>query len=213
LPSSFATRTLARWTDSASVAKSREPQSRPAFASALEQASGDNSTLCSNFSVAPGETKSIAVDNRPPPGGLARTIGFWKNWASCASSNGKQKPALGQTLAAADPQGITVGILTLHGGDCVKAVRLLNKSTIDTGKKMSSDPAFNLAAQLLAAELNVKAGALTCSSAIGGINDAQTLLAAVQFNGITHDKLSAAQTSQANSLATILDRYNNNLLC
>jgi hypothetical protein len=179
----------------------------------LYNPSGDNSTLCTNFSVAPGETKSIAVDNRPPPGGLARTIGFWKNWASCASSSGKQNPVLDQTLAAADPDGIPVGILTLHSGDCLKAVRLLNKSTIDTGKKMSSDPAFNLAAQLLAAELNVKAGALTCPSAISAINDAQTLLAAVHFNGLTHDKLSAAQTSQANSLATTLDRYNNNLLC
>ena len=38
-------------------------------------------------------------------------------------------------------------------------------------------------------------------------------IAAVQFNGITHDKLSAAQTLQANSLANTLDRYNNNLLC
>jgi hypothetical protein len=95
----------------------------------------------------------------------------------------------------------------------LKAVRLLNKSTVDTGKKMSSDAAFNLAAQLLAADLNVKAGALTCPSAISAINDAQGLLAAVHFNGITHDKLSAARATQANSLATTLDRYNNSLLC
>ena len=154
-------------------------------------------------------------------GGLARTIGFWKNWASCASSGGNQKPALDQTLAAAEPAGITIGTLTLHGArvkpntapDCLKAVRLLNKSTIDTGKKMSSDPAFNLAAQLLAAKLNVTAGAGTCPAAVSAINDAQTLLAAVHFNGITHDRLTAAQTTQANNLATTLDRYNNNLLC
>lgn len=187
----------------------------------LYNASGDNSTLCMNFSVGAGETKPIAVDNRPPPRGLARTIGFWKNWASCASSSGKQKPVLDQTLAAAEPAGITIGTLILHGStstpntapDCLKAVRLLDKSTIDAAKKMSSDPAFNLAAQLLAADLNVKAGALTCPSAISAINDAQTLLAAVHFNGITHDKLNAAQSTQANSLATTLDRYNNNLLC
>jgi plastocyanin len=175
--------------------------------------SGDNSTLCINFTVAPGEIRSIAVDNRPPPGGLARTIGFWKNWASCASSSGNQKPVLDRTLAAADPGGISIGTLTLHTGDCLKAIRLLDKSTIDTGKKQASDPAFNLAAQLLAAKLNVKAGALTCSSAIAAINDAQTLLVALHFNGITHDKLNAAQTTQANNLATTLDHYNNNLLC
>ena len=55
--------------------------------------------------------------------------------------------------------------------------------------------------------------ALTCRSAISAINDAQALLAAVHFNGITHDKLTAAQTTQANNLATTLDRFNNNLLC
>ena len=76
---------------------------------------------------------------------------------------------------------------------------------------LASDPAFNLAAQLLAADLNIVAG--TCPAAVNAINDAQTLLAAVHFNGITHDKLSAAQATQANSLATTLDHYNNNLLC
>ena len=83
--------------------------------------SGDNGTVCADFSVEPGETKSFSIDNRPPPGGLARTIGFWKNWASCASSKGKQKPVLDQTLAAADPAGLAIGTLTLHAGDCVKA--------------------------------------------------------------------------------------------
>lgn len=175
--------------------------------------SGDNSTICTDFSVQAGETKRFEIDNKPPPGGLARTIGFWKNWASCASSKGKQKPVLDQTLAAADPAGITIGTLTLHAGDCLKAVRLLDKSTIDTGKKMASDPAFGLAAQLLAAKLNIVAGAGSCPAAVSAMNDAQTLLAAVHFNGITHDKLSAAQATQANSLATTLDRYNNNLLC
>ena len=175
--------------------------------------SGDNSTVCSDFTVQPGQTRTFAIDNKPPPGGLARTIGFWKNWASCASSTGKQKPVLDQTLAAVGPAGITIGTLTLHAGDCLKAIRLLNKSTIDTGKKMASDSAFNLAAQLLAAELNVVAGAGTCPAGVSAINDAQTLLAAVHFNGITHDKLSAVQATQANSLATTLDRYNNNLLC
>jgi hypothetical protein len=81
-------------------------------------------------------------------------------------------------------------------------VRLLNKATIDTGKKIASDPAFNLEAQLLAADLNVIAGAGTCPSAINAINDTQTLLAAIHFNGITHDKVTTAQAAQATSLAT-----------
>jgi hypothetical protein len=71
--------------------------------------------------------------------------------------------------------------LAQHAGDCLKAVRLLNKSTIDTGKKMASDPAFNLAAELLAAELNVVAGAGTCPAVVSAINGTQTLLAATHF--------------------------------
>jgi hypothetical protein len=173
--------------------------------------SGDNSTVCTDFTVAPpGPTKTFTIDNKPPPGGFARTIGFWKNWASCANSNGKQKPVLDQTLAKGN---ITIGTLTLTSSDCVKAVRLLSKQTIDTGKSMSSDPAFNLAAQLLAAKLDVAAGAGTCGAAVTAINDAQTLLASIQFNGITHAKMSASQTTLANSLATTLDAYNNNKLC
>jgi hypothetical protein len=175
--------------------------------------SGDNSTGCTDFTVAPGETKVFAIDNLPPLGGLARTIGFWKNWASCAKSSGRQKPVLDQTLALAEPAGVAIGDLVLHAGDCVKAIRILNKSTIDNGTKKSSDPAFNLAAQLLAAKLNVVAGAGTCPPAVTAINTAQSLLNAINFNGITHVTMSTAQKNQANSLATTLDRYNNNLLC
>jgi hypothetical protein len=183
--------------------------------------SGDTGTVCTDFAVRPGEAKSFAIDNTPPPGGLVRTIGFWKNWASCASSSGKQKPVLDQTLSASEPAGITTGTRTLHGSassptnapDCLKALRLLDKSTIDSGKKMASDPAFNLAAQLLAAKLNVVAGAGTCPAMVKAVSDAQALLAAIHFNGITHDKVSGTQTTNANTLATTLDKYNNNLLC
>jgi len=42
---------------------------------------------------------------------------------------------------------------------CQAAVNLVNKSTASKGTKMSSDPAFNLAAQLIGAALNYTAGA------------------------------------------------------
>jgi CSLREA domain-containing protein len=173
----------------------------------------DNSILCVNFTVTAGETKAFTIDNTPPPGGRALTIGFWKNWASCAQSSGKQKPVLDQMLALAEPVGVQIGDLFLHARDCLKAVRILNKSTINNGTKKSSDPAFNLAAQLLAARLNILALAGTCPAAVTAINAAQALLDAVNFDGTTHDKLSAAQATQANTLARTLDNYNNNRLC
>ena len=180
----------------------------------------DNSILCVNFSVSPGATQTFTVDNTPPPGGRALTIGFWKNWASCASSNGKQKPVLDQTLS--DAGSISIGNLVLHGGptrdasvDCAKAVAILNKTDIVTGKKMSSDPAYNLAAQLLAADLNFAAAAGKCGAAITAVSQAQALLQAINFTGTGSytSKMTAAQIAQANSLATTLDNYNNDRLC
>jgi hypothetical protein len=174
----------------------------------------DNAFLCVNVTVAAGANQTFTLDNRPPPGGQAKTIGFWKNWASCSGSKGKQKPVLDQTLAAASATGgVTIGTLTLNATDCSKAVSLLSKQNINTGKSMSSDEAFNLAAQLLAAKLDVVAGAGTCPAAVTAINNAQALLAAIQFNGATHNTMTAAQKTQANSLATTLDAYNNNKLC
>jgi hypothetical protein len=49
----------------------------------------NNLTVCADFTVASGQTRTFMVDNTPPPGGRALTIGFWKNWASCSDSNGR----------------------------------------------------------------------------------------------------------------------------
>jgi hypothetical protein len=116
-----------------------------------------------------------------------------------------------------EPGGLYLGGITLHdtstnrnvASDCTAVVRLLNKSTTDTGAKMASDPAFNLAAQLVAALLNKAAGATFPSCAATAVSSAQALLAAIHFNGVTHDPMTAAQKTQANSLATTLDHYNN----
>jgi len=181
----------------------------------------DNSAVCVNFTVAAGETRTFTVDNTPPPGGDARTIGYWKTHASCSTTGARKRPKLDQTLAAAEPTGIRIGDLFLHGStgtpnvapDCLKAVRILNKSRIDNGAKMASDPAFNLAAQLLAAKLNIVAGAGTCSAANTAISQAQALLDAINFNGVTHLTMTSTQKTQANALASQLDKYNNNTLC
>lgn len=171
----------------------------------------DNSIVCVNFTVAAGETKTFTVDNSPPPGGRALTIGFWKNWSSC--SGGKQAPVLDQTLAAMPGGGILFGDLFIN--TCLEATRILNKSTVNTGKKMSSDPLYNMAAQLLAAQLNFQAGAGKCGAAITASNQALALLDKYNFNGTSSytKVLSKADTTLANSLANTLDRYNNNLLC
>jgi hypothetical protein len=181
---------------------------------------GDNSTVCTDFTAQPGELKAFEIDNAPPPGGLARTIGFWKNWTSC-DGKGNQDPVLDQTLALATPPGIQIGTLFLVGDtlndevapDCLKAIRLLDKSNIVTDKKMASDPAFGLAAQLLAAKLNAVAGAGVCPAAQTAIDNGQALLFSINFNGQTHGAMNKAQQNLARALASTLDSYNNNLLC
>jgi len=178
----------------------------------------DNSILCGNFTVAAGETKVFTVDNSPPPGGRALTIGFWKNWASCKKSGGNQAPVLDQTMAKAEPTGIQYDSLYLHGStatpnvapDCAKAVNLLSKQNFN-GVNQASDPLFNMAAQLIAAELNYTAGAYKCPLVTDAIAKANALLTKYSFNGTGYTgKLSASDASLANSLAKRLDDYNNN---
>ncbi|TFF81271.1 hypothetical protein DRM94_00405 [Aeromonas taiwanensis] len=177
----------------------------------------DNSIICGDFEVGPGETKVFEIDNTPPPGGRALTIGFWKNWASCAKSNGKQKDVLDQTLASFAGGGVYIGKLFVD--TCQEAVRILSKQDVGTGKQKSSDPAFNMAAQLLAAKLNVQAGAGLCPNAATAIIAGQEILDgpppsyAVNFTGTGDYPKKGQFASEANSLATTLDQYNNNYLC
>jgi hypothetical protein len=182
--------------------------------------SGDNSVVCTDFTVTAGQLKVFNIDNTPPPGGMALTIGYWKNWSSC--TGGKQKHVLDQKLLAAANAGtpFTLGSLVLDPNvlgaatACKDAVRILSKSTIGSGTKKASDPLFNMAAQLLAADLNVFSGAGTCPAATSAINQAHALLSKYGFDGNGYSpKLTKADATLANQLATKLDRYNNNLLC
>ncbi len=211
---------------------------------ALPNPNVNNLTVCTNFTVQPGQTRTFTVNNTPPPGGRALTIGFWKNWASCASSNGKgQKPMLDLGLGIASamttnpPGGLVASAqnpgalwpnyaatwyLIIKGNpastannirpapDCLIAENLLDKTTVDGKKKMSSDPLFNMTAQLIAAELNRFMGAGINGTTIMNIDRAVLLNGKYKFNGLTYTpKLTTADANTANCLATQLDNYNN----
>ena len=211
---------------------------------ALPNPNVNNLTVCTNFTVQPGQTRTFNVNNTPPPGGRALTIGFWKNWASCANSNGKgQKPMLDLGLGIASaittnpPGGLVASAqnpgslwpnyaatwyLILKGDptstannikpapDCSKAENLLDKTTVDGKKKMSSDPLFNMTAQLLAAELNRFMGAGISGTTIMNIDRSVLLNGKYKFDGLSYTpKLTTADANTANCLGTQLDNYNN----
>jgi len=210
----------------------------------LPNPSVNNMTVCADFTVPAGQTRTFTVENTPPPGGRALTIGFWKNWASCTASAQKKYNFLDWALALASqqtsnpPGGMVISAqnpgvvgwpsyaslwyLVLKGDatstainvknapGCEAARNLLDKTTVDGRKKMASDPLFNMTAQLVAAEANRFTGAGISGTTITNINRAVLLDGKYKFDGLTYSpKLTAADTSLANCLATQLDNYNN----
>jgi hypothetical protein len=190
--------------------------------------SGDNSVVCTTFNPAAGKTTQtqFTINNQPPPGGMATGGGFWKNWASCAKNKGNHTPVLDQVIASfpiASGQtkpGVYVG--NLYVNTCDMAEGILDRDSLN-GTKETSDPSYSLAAQLLAAELNVQAGAGLNACVSTDINSANNLLNPVKdaagntgvdfakaFNNNTVPKLTASQETTADYLQTQLNYYNNN---
>ena len=174
---------------------------------------------CVDFTVNPGQTKQFEVHN-DFPGGDPRTIGYWKNWNRCTGG--------GQAATAAKNGGAAAGFFILEDllpqliGDfnvatCLQAVNVLSKQD-QAGKSKSADAAYELAAQFLAARLNLAAGAETCTAVQTAVISAQNLLDQINFTGsgdylTSKQKNLATQRTLALSLATTLDRYNNGILC
>ncbi len=175
-----------------------------------------NERVCSDFVAGFGDTTSFTIDNTSPPGGGQRTIGFWKNWASCSASKGHQAFILDQTLAlfpiasGQTTHGLYVG--TIYVDTCTEAVHILSKQDA-SGKNQASNAMYGLAAQYLAAVLNIQAGASHCPTVDTAISQAQALLTSYGFNDVKTTKPSKTDAATANALASLLDQYNNGLIC
>jgi hypothetical protein len=200
-----------------------------------------NDERCINFVVDAGATEVFEINNEFP-GGEPRTIGYWKNWDSC-SGGGQVATAIencGPTpqdrlsggCALLDdvlqPPGITIGLLNLQADDDVfncdegtgNARLILDKRSLERKpKKRASDAAYGLAAQLLAAIANDSAGAGVCAEAGQAMIEAQQLLVDIGFDGTDGyfikrvDEINGHTKQEANTLAGILDTYNNGILC
>jgi hypothetical protein len=172
----------------------------------------DLGNRCADVTVTYGDSKTLAWTNSPPPGGDSRTIGYWKNWSSCTGggqyTKAQSRNELYATLDGNLPQTLDT-YLTISS--CADAVNILNKNDLK-GTKYASDPAYNLAAQLLAAQLNFQAAKKVCPTAGTAVLNAQALLTAIKFNGIGAfaKSMTATQVQNANTYATQLDNFNNN---
>jgi hypothetical protein len=176
---------------------------------------GANDHICVDFEAGAGQRSTFAVDNTPPPGGGARGPGYWKNHASCRTSGGNQTPILDQTLAKfAIPKGqkkpgFFVG--KLYVDTCAEAHALLDKSTLQA-QKASDNAAWSFAAQYTAYVLNLRAGAAPNATAAAAASAGQELLTTLRFEGTLPLTMSNAVRASLAAQATVLDRYNNNLL-
>ncbi|MFO8175927.1 MAG: choice-of-anchor Q domain-containing protein [Longimicrobiales bacterium] len=184
----------------------------------------------------PGTTLHFVVNNAQP-GGAPRSNGYWKNWNGCtnggqveeAAANGGWQEGFWLLEDVLDP-AVGGGVLwddiltddfTFPIPSCPVAVDILDKRKIGKpdkvadGKKEASDPLFNLAAHLLAAQLNFAAGVCTTEDVRDWVLEAETLLDTYDFDGDDHDNLGKKDENAARAieLATLLDSYNTGMIC
>jgi hypothetical protein len=211
------------WNGSGTVTYGDPSQNGDWFVPGLSLSSGssqvDNTTVCANITVKSGDgTVSLTIDNHPPS--LARTIGYWKNWSSCANSKGKQAAVLDQTLAAAVTAGHPITLGSYQVTTCAVAVDILDKryvgnaTRVGDGAKAATNPAVNAAAQLLAYKLNLQLGAnASCSAAVTAAKNVDAYLTQLGYNGSSPTSVSNKQiAANLNYASSILDAYNNDTL-
>ena len=133
----------------------------------------------------------------------SQSTGFWKNHESVVDTltDGMEIDLLGNTD------------ILINDGMGIESDDIFQET-----KKTKGDARPQLAAQLLAAQLNIKNGAVSCIDATEAIADAQAALIALGYTGDLDDgvkpkKNSVVTKSEVNAIKDILDDYNNNLLC
>ncbi|HSN54386.1 MAG TPA: hypothetical protein VLT32_06920, partial [Candidatus Sulfomarinibacteraceae bacterium] len=184
------------------------------------------------FPIVRGGTLVLEVDNVPPPGGEARTPGYWKNWSTC--SGGRQQYTADKNSEDLNGDGVIDGAERIAAGfpliddvlpqslgslevsTCTDAVLILDHYEIvgNKPKKFASDGAYKLARSLLAYKANIAAGAATCQAAVDAAAFGDDLLTDIGFEADgAYLRPNNPRYQEAVNLAGTLDAYNNNMLC
>lgn len=121
-------------------------------------------------------------------GGEPRLAGYWLLWNSCTADNRAETAAANGGRAAGwiilddilkDP-GILLGELQVV--TCEQGINLLQGLDLD-GNARGGDAAYQLAAQLLVAQVNLAVGAEYCPASDQAVAAGQLLLIGLGFNG------------------------------
>ena len=154
-------------------------------------------------------------------GGEPRTGGYWIMWSTCGeNSQAEMAKANGGRQAGwvilddllADP-GMLVGAVAVES--CPQGVALLQGRAAGGGDR-SNDPAYSLASQLLAAQLNLAASAESCPAAEQAVQAAQLLLVSLEFDGTGSylgPPTGGREVETAKILLEQLGEYNTGMLC
>jgi hypothetical protein len=133
-------------------------------------------------------------------GGEPRSSDYWLVWNTCAEDNQSVVAAANGGRAAgwvimddllADP-GVLIGAIAIES--CAQGVTVLQQRDTQ-GVERQNDVAYVLAAQLLAAQLNLAAGSEYCPASDQAISEAQLLLLELSFDA-TSSYLSPPRSTQ-----------------
>ena len=162
---------------------------------------------CITLPLAAGGIAAITVDNTYPLGS-ARTIGYWRNWATCSKASVEKANKTGNKLLDDQlPATVATGTYAYDVITCAAGVSIVSSPS-------SKWAEHQLGAQLLAAVLNVHAGAAHSSTTDDKIAHAQALLGSVNWMGSPTTQLVGNKSPQRSDFlqtAAYLDGYNNNL--
>ena len=133
-------------------------------------------------------TPTLDFSHLSDGGGEPRSGSYWLLWNTCAADNKSDAAAANGGREAGwiilddliQEPGILLGDLPVES--CPQSLAILNQTDLQ-GEDKSNDALYQLASQVLVAELNLAVGAETCPAVREALLAGHSFLASYQFDG------------------------------